>query len=135
MTVLGSTRRLFWSILLGFGWQFAGLVAISVSSVVSTQVVMFCVNFFHQLPSRFFLCTRIQSSSLIRFLYHSRMRYCCLGHIHRLCCLVFPIQLCPHSFHHLECLFCLSLFCFCGRVRGRLLRKILEKNTVVFSAT
>ena len=32
--VPGSTRRLFWSISLGFGWQSAGLLAISVSSVL-----------------------------------------------------------------------------------------------------
>ena len=45
-------------------------------------------------------------------LYHSRMKYCCPDHIHRLCCLLLSIHLWLHSVRHLESLFLQRLFLF-----------------------
>ena len=75
--------------------------------------VMFCVSIFHQLLSRFFLCT--QSNLLIHLLglmcslCHPRMRSCCLGHVHRMFCLLLAYL---HSFCQRGCLFHLRLLCF-----------------------
>ena len=72
---------------------------------VSTLFVMLCVNIFHQLLSRFILCVQSSLSrplGLMSYPHHHRMRYCCLGRIHRVCCLLLEY---PRFFPRHECLF------------------------------
>ena len=59
----------------------------------------FCASFVHSTQSSY------SSSWLDAFLCHSRMEYCCLGHTHRLCCVLFSIQWWLHSFRPFECFF------------------------------
>ena len=43
-------------------------------------------------------------------LHHHRMKYCCLGRLHHVCCRLLEY---PRSFHRHECLFLQQLFYFC----------------------
>ena len=111
--ILDSTPRLFWSICLGFGWRPRRHVAIPISSVFRPNLWCWVSALFHKLLSRFSLCTEssllIHLLGLMCFLHHPRMRYCCLGRILGLCCVLLVYL---DEFLHLGRLFHLSLLCF-----------------------
>ena len=70
--------------------------------------------FFHELLSCFFLCilNPILINCLLGLLcclHHHRMKYCCLGRVHHVCCLLLEY---PRLFRRHECLFLLVLLCF-----------------------
>ena len=68
---------------------------------VWTQSVVLYVRIFRQLLSCF-LKYSIQSSESSSCLHHHRMKYCCLGRVHRVCCLFLEY---PCIFRRQECLF------------------------------
>ena len=66
---------------------------------VSTQVVMLYSAFFHQLLSRFLF--EYSLLGLLCCLHQHRMKYCCLGRIHHVCCLLLEY---PRLFRRHGCL-------------------------------
>ena len=79
---------------------------------VSTQFVMPYVSIFLSFFHASFHVFNLQDCphGLLCFLHRRRMKCCCLGRLHHVCCLLLEY---PRLFHRLECLFLQVSVYFC----------------------